>query len=429
MNELQEQILSKLIYCYRDIRTDIIPYLLSYEFYESNQIIFDAIVELHNQDLPNSDLAEVDQVTIYWLIKNKGQMDEDLRLHLSKLNTIGLDYTNIYACVGALLDGRYKDKLERIVKDGLKEIQTGSDVQDIEEVKSGLIGDLNEITLRHGTKFMDFEKHKQMYLEHTGGALGFSWGKYLKKVDDLTGGIVKPRVYVIGGLKKSGKTRFIIHTIKELYNQNIKTAFLSLEMPESEVSKLLIASMLGIDDAIITSGKLNPEQRQAINELHINEELVKIDCESGIDIGVVISKIKEYKKYGCEVIFIDYIQRIKHDDKRQAQELEAISIRISDMARKENVAIIIASQLANIAERETPTIGHLKGSGGIGESADTIMLFENIFRKTKKEEDKNKLAIYFEQRHGLSGRQKVYCDLGTCQFKDLFTGDIKKYND
>ena len=90
------------------------------------------------------------------------------------------------------------------------------------------------------------------------------------------------------------------------------------------------------------------------------------------------------------------------------------------MARKENVAIVIASQLANISERETPTIGHLKGSGGIGETADTIMLIENIYRKTKKEEDRNKLVLYFEQRHGLSGKQKIYCDLGLCQFKDLY---------
>jgi len=130
MSELQNQILSKLIYCDQDIRTDIIPYLLSYEFDESNQIIFDAIVELHNQDLPKSDLSEIDQVTIYWLIKNKGQMNDGLREHLAFLNTVGLDYTNIYACVGALLDGRYKDKLERIVKDGLEEIKTGSDVQE-----------------------------------------------------------------------------------------------------------------------------------------------------------------------------------------------------------------------------------------------------------------------------------------------------------
>jgi len=428
MNELQEKILSILMWCGRDIRIDIIPELLSYEFDENNQIIFDAIVELHKQNLPKSGLDQIDQTTIFYLIKSKGHMNDDLMQHLAMLNTVGLDYTNIFSLVGILHSERNKENLVRILKKGGEEIETGSDLRDIEEVKHGIIGDLNEITLQQNTEFMNFDKHKQMYLEHTTGALGFSWGKYLTKVDDITAGIVKPRVYIIGGLKKSGKTRFIIHTIKELYRQNVKTAFLSLEMPESEVSKLLIASILEINDSAITSGHLTKEERDAINDLQINQALIKVDCESGIDIGIVISKIKEYKRYGCEVIFIDYIQRIMHDTKRQAQELESISIRISDMARKENVAIVIASQLANISERETPTIGHLKGSGGIGETADTIMLIENVYRKTKKEEDRNKLVMYFEQRHGLSGKQKIYCDLGLCQFKDLYYEKEEAFN-
>lgn len=428
MRNIENEILAKLIHCDRNIRIDIIPYLADYEFAEDNQIIFDAIVDLHNKDAPKTGVEnDVDQVILYHYLKNKGKMNDNLGLHLGQLNTIGLDYTNIFNMIGVLLDGRYKTHLRETVTKGLKEIETGADASDIEEVKHGLISDLNQITIEQETEYMDFDKYKQMYLKHAksgGGTIGFSWGKYLNGVNDITSGIVKPRVYIVGGLKKSGKTRFLIHTIKELYNQNIKIAFLSLEMPESEVSKMLIASFTDINDAAITGDRLSLERQSIIGDLEIDKEMIKIDCASGINIGEVISKIKKYKKIGCEVIFIDYIQRIMHDDKRQAQELENISIRISDITRKENISIIMASQLANISERETPTIGHLKGSGGIGESADSIILIDNIYRRTKQDADLNTMDFYFEQRYGMSGKQRIQCDLGSIQFRDLIRSEI-----
>lgn len=58
-------------------------------------------------------------------------------------------------------------------------------------------------------------------------------------------------------------------------------------------------------------------------------------------------------------------------------------------------------------------------SGGIGEAADVIFLFDNIYRRTKNETDKNKIDIYIEQRHGDSGLLELQCDLGSCTFRNL----------
>ena len=112
---------------------------------------------------------------------------------------------------------------------------------------------------------------------------------------------------------------------------------------------------------------------------------------------------------GFKVICIDYIQRISHNRNNQAQELEDISIKLADAARQLNAA----------GEREIPNMGHLKGSGGIGESADTILLLDNLYRRTKKDDDKNRIDIYIEQRHGDSGVLKIQSDLGSCQFRNL----------
>ena len=82
-----------------------------------------------------------------------------------------------------------------------------------------------------------------------------------------------------------------------------------------------------------------------------------------------------------------------------------------------------------MGERETPNMGHLIGSGGIGEAADVIFLFDNIYRRTKNETDKNKIDIYIEQRHGDSGKAELYADLGSCNFRNLATrNQIEEYH-
>ena len=43
------------------------------------------------------------------------------------------------------------------------------------------------------------------------GGLGYSWG--LKRLDELTGGIIPGRYYAIGGLKKTGKSLFGVNVV------------------------------------------------------------------------------------------------------------------------------------------------------------------------------------------------------------------------
>lgn len=60
-------------------------------------------------------------------------------------------------------------------------------------------------------------------------------------------------------------------------------------------------------------------------------------------------------------------------------------------------------------------------SGGIGEAADVIFLFDNLYRRTKEENDRNKVDVYIEQRHGDSGLAHLWADLGSCRFNNLAT--------
>ncbi|MCH7826521.1 MAG: hypothetical protein IIC75_00890, partial [Bacteroidetes bacterium] len=176
----------------------------------------------------------------------------------------------------------------------------------------------------------------------------------------------------------------------------------------------------------ISSSILRDDERQKFENVELNQSLLGIECKPGLRIEGVLSRIRSYSKLGYKVIFIDYLQRISHNRNNQAQELEDISIKIADSARANNISIILLSQLNALAEREVPTPAHLKGSGGIGESADTILLMDNIYRRTKKE--KGKIDVYIESRYGDSGRLSLHADLGSCQFSNYGTDDTKYQN-
>ncbi|MBU2061725.1 MAG: hypothetical protein KKH44_07760 [Bacteroidetes bacterium] len=323
-----------------------------------------------------------------------------------------------------LKERKYKRDLVKSIKEHLTEIETGTHHDDIDDVKNGLIADLAGIELGSTSTFIDYKeqtKHIDSNLNDIKEIEGHSWG--LKALDDITSGIVVPRLIVLGGLKKSGKTRFLMYVRKQLYYQNIPSIFLSLEMPAYEIAKLTYSTFCGIEDINFRSQNfLSRSEKETYERFKktLDFNLIPTECMASISIEQVMGRVKRYSKlYPKGVVFIDYLQRIEHDEHRQAQELEKISKLIANSTRAYNITIILLSQLNNMAENNIPSTGHLKGSGGIGEAADTIILFDNIYRRTKQVIDKGKIDLILEQRYNDSGKISIYSELGKCAFGDL----------
>lgn len=318
---------------------------------------------------------------------------------------------------------KYKKDLIEIVDKYYKEIKIGTYFDDIDELKNNLIADLSGLNIMEKSEFIKISNYTEKIKEQLGSGNkieGYSWG--ISDLDIWTSGIVVPRVYVLGGLKKSGKTRFVIYVLTKLHDANIPSAFLSMEMPAYEITKLLHASFTGMNDLRFRSGSfMSKDERYQFENNQINEMMFGIECKSGLNISQVTSRIKRYSKMGYKVIFIDYLQRILHDKNNLVNDLESSSIQIADAARQNNVAIILLSQLNASAENpnEPPNMGSLKGSGGIGEAPDSILLFDNLYRRTKKELEKGIVDIYLEQRYSDSGRLSIWADLGSCRFNNL----------
>lgn len=324
-----------------------------------------------------------------------------------------------------ILRFRHKELINQISTD-MKELTESVTLSEIEKAKSQMIINLSGNLIDSESKFLDYRKMETLLMdnlkkEKQSKIDGYSFG--ISDLDVITNGILTPKLYTIGALKKAGKTRFVIQTIRELIKQGIPTAFLSLEVPEYEVYKMLKASFIGMDDSQLRSGNLNYLSKDDVEKLKgvaFNPDDLMIECNNGLNLSDILKRIRKYSQLGSKVIFIDFFQRITHDIKNKVNELEEIAQRLADTTREYDIALFMLSQLSNLAEKETPSLSHLKGTGGLAEASDTIMILDNVYRRTRDERFKDRIDIEITQRYGESGNLSIYADLGKCAFNNYY---------
>jgi replicative DNA helicase len=410
--DLEKTIIAELIYCAnKERQLEILSEIGNDDFIDPKWRTYLTII---NEIILSGKTA--DSITVFEYSKDRIDPKELALMSIESVTDALLLQRVLY-----LKEKKYKrDVIQGIEKD-FESLKKATGYDECDELKNRIISNLSAINLGDVSKFINFgELRTKLFenIEKNHKIEGISWG--INDLDKFTSGIIVPRLYILGGLKKGGKSRFVINLIKNISLQKTKTVFLSLEMPAYEIVKLIHSAFSGIDDLKLRSKSwLSKEERLILETTIIPKEYFEVECSVGLKIEAVLGRIKRYAKQGFKVIFIDFLQRIAHDRKNEASALEDIATKIADSTRADNVSIVLLSQLSNLAEREIPTVGHLKGSGGIGESGDCILLFDNIYRRTKREDDKNKIDIYIEQRYGDSGVIHLQSNLGTCSIKDL----------
>jgi replicative DNA helicase len=86
-----------------------------------------------------------------------------------------------------------------------------------------------------------------------------------------------------------------------------------------------------------------------------------------------------HREHGCKFMVVDFLQLITLDRRvsTKNEELEIISNELQSFAIDKNLVLVVPSQVSRgPAQRDdkVPTIDDLRGSGGIGQSADVVII-------------------------------------------------------
>lgn len=207
------------------------------------------------------------------------------------------------------------------------------------------------------------------------------WTPGLGKLDEFWK-IRKGSYTVIGGDSGSGKTALLVNMMLSVARQDTHVGVISIEMTTDELTYRAAAVEAGVDHSRIEDGVYNESERSAIrNSIKKNADLYsRIHVIDPAFVGAeelhgIYNEL--VTKHGCQVVFIDYIQRIRSKDKTvrsKMDEVSSASETITAITKATGVATIALSVLARDQGNSRKGLDHLKHSGQIGHDAHTVVI-------------------------------------------------------
>ena len=218
---------------------------------------------------------------------------------------------------------------------------------------------------------------------------------------------------VIGARPSIGKTAFCCSSMLAMAEEKISSGLICIEMDDTQIAARLISQESKISYGDIW--KRNFRSKENLPSFQkgtaiVKESQIHLYCGRHVGIEQIQDICTDWVKHeGVKVIFIDYIQRIKHG-KAESERLRVgqSSYAMKLLARKLGIPIVICSQLNRDSENKRPTLRDLKESGDIEQDADIVYLLD---RQIEGQEFKRN----YQQPNDFGQQEDVNLD-GGCAF-------------
>lgn len=348
---------------------------------DQNGRIYSAILSLVKKSI------NVDMLTVVQELKKMGELEVVGGAHyIAKLTERIASDANIEQHARILVQLELKRECIRLgtclVRDGY------ADETDVFEIIDKNIQQSFEmINFKTTNKIMKVgDVHKQTIetmheVQQSGKPSGVPSG--IEYLDKLTNGWQKSDLIIMAARPGMSKTALALQLCKNAsLNDNIPTAFFSLEMSKEQIMGRLQASESYIEVSKIITNNLSQDEILAIDRdcLKLSKMPMYIDDTAGISIFEFKQKAKKLViENGVKLIVVDYLQLMTADVGKgnREQEISAISRGLKQTAKELKVPIIALAQLSRSVETrggaKKPMLSDLRESGAIEQDADMII--------------------------------------------------------
>ncbi len=413
--------------------------LLGDDFYSKQYgIVFDAMVELHNEAKP------VDMITLQNRLKEKDVPPEVSSLEFIKdiLDNVPTSanikyYANIVA---------EKALLRRLIKTN-EEIANTCYVG--KEPLDDILADtekkiFNLVQHRSTEEFIPIRQvvanalHKIEIASHNKGAVtGIATG--FIDLDYRTAGMQPSDLVLIAARPSMGKTAFVLNIAEHVaFRSNQTVAIFSLEMSKEQLVNRLFSLESRVDAQKLRTGSLDDTDWEKLIESAaiIGKSNLIIDDTPGISISELRSKCRKYKlEHDLKMIIIDYLQLMTGNGKSDSrqQEISDISRSLKALARELQVPVLALSQLSRAVEQRPdhrPMLSDLRESGAIEQDADVVMFIyrDDYYNKDSTEKGVAEIIVA-KQRNGPIGTIKLVWLPEYTKFANMEKNDYRNHTD
>lgn len=332
-----------------------------------------------------------------------------------------------------LIEKSILSNASRLFTSFVESSRTG-DITDLYKVKSQLDTILDGIVEQEqGEDTSSLIARRYEELQNTReGLSGVDTG--FEMVNHTTDGWVLGDLIVVGARPSIGKTALTVDMmIKGVKNDvNSYGTYITCEMSEEQIVNRMFASNSNINLFKLRNAKKfldsNDWEKLAntIGELsNVSKRFQIVDCYHVEDIRRVVRKTKALNPNKDHVFYIDHLDHVRIDGRFQSKhhEIGEIVHQLKQLARKENVAIVLLCQLSRGVESRQdkhPTMADLRESGTIEQVADVIILLyrDDYYNKSSKMPGVMELIIG-KNRNGATKTVLLGFDRETSSFNDL----------
>ena len=431
--EAEESLLGSMLIS-RDAVATIIEIVKADDFYRSsNQMIFEAILEMYSKGEPS------DPITVADHLKKKGILDEvggKTFIHSLISNIPLAANAEYYAKIV-----RNHSILRKLIYAATEIATMGYEVPEdlsatvdkAQELIFSIYKDLNSGNSRNAISAMKdivSEVYEQIEALHESGSdiSGIPTG--FIDFDKYSSGLQNSDMVVIAARPGMGKTAFVLGMAKNIaIKEKIPIAIFSLEMSKQQVAQRLMSAQSGIDLQRLRDGKIRENEwtRLASAIEKLAECKLYIDDSAFLTVMDLRSRARMMAStYGIKMIVVDYLQLMQSTSNyrgNKVQETTEISQNLKGIAKELNIPVIAVSQLSREVEKrekKRPQLSDLRESGSIEQDADMVVF---IYRDEYYDEQSSKKGqaelIIAKHRNGPTGKVDMQFNKRYALFSNL----------
>jgi replicative DNA helicase len=276
-----------------------------------------------------------------------------------------------------------------------------------------------------------------------GGLVGLTTG--LRALDDATGGLRGGDMIVVGARPSMGKTTLGLTMAAGAAAAGGRVAFVSYEMPASDLGAQITAGMTPISRDLTTRGKQRfqdelgrfrwrPVTEAEIASMHAAQRamaerrLMILDMRVRTMTALRAAVRRLVRRGGLDLVVVDYLQLMEVPElarfDNRTLEVTRLSGQLKALAKDFGIPVVVLSQLNRAVEgREVkrPTLSDLRDSGAIEQDADLVMFLHRdqyylerakIERgdKEKEEDFANRRSRHFQALDAAEGKADLFVD-------------------
>jgi replicative DNA helicase len=193
-------------------------------------------------------------------------------------------------------------------------------------------------------------------------------------LDNMLGGEWLPKTLNIVMAKPgTGKTALIGQSMLEMARQhNTRSLFFSLEMSKEQLISRWVAYLLQIDASSLQFGRVPAGMADKVEQavMFIQSLPMYVIDNPIVTLPEIRKEIRDSARQGCKVVFLDYLQIVRHHAHgNRNQDLGEVAVILKEAAKENNLSVVLLSQM----NKGGDGLDAVRDSGEVAQVADTVI--------------------------------------------------------